>query len=101
MTAYHVTFDLLVRSADLDAFTDALTEALLDMKAEDVSVGGSLETGEFDVWLTVHAGNFVEAVFQGMSTVHGALDRIRIPFLGWEQDEKELVRGVRAELVAA
>ncbi len=72
------TFDVEVRLwlpvDDLDELTDRLMEMLLSIGAQDVTMGGSLASGEFEVSVTVEALDLPTAQHGGLTVIGEALE---------------------------
>lgn len=75
VTAYRVHVRLLVtpedETDDIDQFTDDMMGHLQELDA-DADMGGSVESGLFDVWVTVDADEPFEAVLKGGTTIRTA-----------------------------
>lgn len=65
MTKHRVRIGLHLTATDvtddLDAFTDSLMDELVNLN-DEADMGGSVTDGYFDVWVTVHAENGLEAL---------------------------------------
>ncbi len=69
MTDYRVRVGITISpesmADDLDVFSDKLIDELIAINPE-ADLGGSAATGEFDVWVTVHADAPLDALRLGM-----------------------------------
>lgn len=72
MTTYRVRLSVLITPPDdLDDFTDELMGELLKI-CTDGDLGGSLTSGEFDIWVTVEAATLEDGVLRGTSDIRAA-----------------------------
>lgn len=71
---YGVEVRLQLPVDDLDALTDRLMEMLLSIGAQDVTMGGSLASGEFEVSVTVEALDLPTAQHAGLADIGEALE---------------------------